>query len=529
MELSKQSEWARLETSIGLLIDNLHVNNIKSILVELFKLNLYKGKGLLARKIIQAQRYEHRQRRKPSWIYASLINVLNYRIPEIGDVIINKLVIIFKQEYYYNKYLNIELICELVNYKVLNNLIVLQVIELLMNNMSDESIKVVIRIIRIAYHSIPANISYLIIDRLRNLLNEGELSEYNRKGVNQLLNLRKRGFREHKGDILIEGENCHEYDLQGKFCSYNQLMIDDGKDYKEYELLKQEIMEELGVSNTHSVSNGGEGEEENEVEELNEPTEEKVVDMSQTELIQLQKTVYLTIMSSLTSDEAVHKLLKLNYDPKILTDIIIKSCLQEKVYSKYYGMISEILILKFPEFKLEFETKFITRYEVIHQLELNEIRNFGKLYGYLISTNKLPIDLLKVIKLTENDTNSSSRIFVKFLLKEIVEELGLGLFRTTMWENQSELTGMFPLNGFTDDLIFAINYFTAIGLGLLTDEMRQELQARKERGRSRSRSGSEASYSRSESEASYSRSGSEASYSRSGSEASFSRSESEDN
>lgn len=533
MELSSESRWALLETSISRLVDYLSEDNIQDILLQLFQVNLFKGKGLLARKIIETQRYEHRQRGKPAWIYASLINVLNHKVPEIGEIVISKLLIVFKREYLYNKYLNVELLCELVNYKVMGNLVILQILEKLMNQMSNESIKVVIRILKLVNKSIPTNILYMLIDRLRNLMNEGLIDDFNKVGVNQLLSLRRKGFKSNRGPILIEEETCHDsFDLLDSLRSYNELMLDNDDDYESYENVKEEILREMTVMLYGPEIN----DDEPKSDEADLKPQDKVVDLSQADLIQLQKTVYLTIMSSMTSEEAVHKLLKLKYDANILTDIIIRSCLQEKVYSKYYGIIGEILILKFTEFKKQYETKFDEKYEVVHQLELNEIRNFGKLYGYLISTNKLLIDLLQVIKLTENDTNSSSRIFIKFLLKEILEELGMDQFKKIMLNNRDVLTGMFPMEGPSDDLIFSINYFTAIGLGILTNEMRNELQQRNERGRKRtrsphsSRSGSYSrSYSRSSS-GSYSGSSRSGSYSRSRSGSrsrSFSRSGSE--
>ncbi|EGV65691.1 ARM repeat-containing protein [Yamadazyma tenuis ATCC 10573] len=509
------TEWIRLRTSIEALVDNLNEHNIDTIAVELFKLNLFKGKGLLVRKLMLSQRTS----RKPAWVYASLVNVLNFKVPDIGKLIVIRLLIVFKNEYLHNMYVNIDLVCELVNYHVVNNLVILQILELLMSNITDDSIGVVIRILKHSGAVLPTNIVYAIIDKLRNLVNEKQVSNTSKSSIEKLLQIWRRGFKDFTA-ILIDGEMCHEIDLEDELDASIKLLKDDGKEYHEYETLKREILGEL---------------EEGALEEEHRPEEpqqhvsaEPVVDMSQAELIGLQKTVYLTIMSSLSSEESVHKLLKLNYKPEILAEIVIKSCVQEKTYSKYYGTICEILSVKFTKYKHEFTRLFEVNYENIHQIELNGIRNLGKLYGYLVATGKLPVTILKVISLTEANTNSSNRIFIKFLLKEMVEEVGTPTVKDKLTGNMQQLSGMFQMDGKRDDLVFAINYFTAIGLGMLTDEMRDELESRK-RGRKRerhevgSRSGS-GSYSRSGS-GSYSRSGS-SSYSRSGSSrsASYSRS-----
>ncbi|CAH6719282.1 pre-mRNA-splicing factor Cwc22p [[Candida] jaroonii] len=505
------SDWIRLKQSVYLLIDNLNGDNLGEICCELLKLNLFRGKGIVVRKLI----YNQQKYYQNTGIYANLISLLNSQIPEIGEIISNKLIINFKNEYLNDKFINIDFICELVNYKVINEMITLQILELLMNNMTNGSITIIIRIIKLNGLLLPQNVVYSIIDKLRNMMNEGLISESNQNGVKQLIGIRKRGFKNF-AEVLIEGK-CHMIDIEDDFKTFNELMIDNGNEYKEYEAFKDKF-----ISNIEGLFQEPEVEPEAEVEE------EPVIDLSQSELINLQKTVYLTIMSSLTSDEAVHKLLKLNYDPSILSNIIIRSCIEEKTYSKYYGNISEILILRFDKFKTQFMKQFEIKYKEIHLFELNGIRNLGKLFGYLIATNKLSIDILKVITLTEEDTNSSSRILIKFLLKEMIEELSLNDFKILMIENMNNLPGMFPIGGHKDDIIFAINYFTAIGLGLVTDELREDLSNARGRTRKRVRQESNSrsgSYSRSRS-GSYSRSGS-GSYSRSRSRSgSYSRSRS---
>lgn len=137
------------------------------------------------------------------------------------------------------------------------------------------------------------------------------------------------------------------------------------------------------------------------------------------------------------------------------------------------------------------------------------------------------------MKLTEDDTNPAKRILLKFIFQEMIEELGIKEVKARMINDsyvKPFINGIFPVVNSTwknaDDLRFSINFFTAIGLGALTEEMRNVLNNLPEdRGRSRSRS-----YSRSGSDSSrsYSRSYSRSrsvSYSRSRS-ASYSRSRS---
>ena len=79
--------------------------------------------------------------------------------------------------------------------------------------------------------------------------------------------------------------------------------------------------------------------------------------------------------------------------------------------------------------------------------------------------------------MNEDDTTSSSRIFVKIMTQEVTESMGL----TTLKERFSDpeikelCTGMFPLDN-PKNARFSINHFTSVRLGALTEEMREHLK-----------------------------------------------------
>ena len=127
-------------------------------------------------------------------------------------------------------------------------------------------------------------------------------------------------------------------------------------------------------------------------------------------------------------------------------------------------------------------------------------------FAYLFSVDCLPWEILTIIKLTENDTTSSSRIFIKELyacgrgvrcrLQKLSNQLGLKELneRFNNPELRRQILGMFPENN-SNDVRFAINFYTSIGLGGLTcvclgvlicrQELRktlEELKAKRMRG-----------------------------------------------
>lgn len=66
--------------------------------------------------------------------------------------------------------------------------------------------------------------------------------------------------------------------------------------------------------------------------------------MTETDLINLRRTIYLTIMNSVDFEECCHKLLKLNINGELqlfeVCSMICECCMQEKTYSSFYGHLA---------------------------------------------------------------------------------------------------------------------------------------------------------------------------------------------
>jgi pre-mRNA-splicing factor CWC22 len=76
---------------------------------------------------------------------------------------------------------------------------------------------------------------------------------------------------------------------------------------------------------------------------------------------------------------------------------------------------------------------------------------------------------LSIVKLNEVDTTSSSRIFLKEMFLEMASILGLKKLNDRLKDPSmgDTFSGLFPVDH-PRKTIFAINYFTSIGLGALT-------------------------------------------------------------
>jgi pre-mRNA-splicing factor CWC22 len=122
-------------------------------------------------------------------------------------------------------------------------------------------------------------------------------------------------------------------------------------------------------------------------------------------------------------------------------------------------------------------TCFPEQYESIHMLETNKLRNVAMFFAHILHTDAIPWTVLEKIHLNEEETNSSKRIFVKILFKELTEYLGMKKVNERLQDQ--EMTEYFKYLLPKDNpknTRFAINYFTAIGLGGLTVELRAHLK-----------------------------------------------------
>jgi pre-mRNA-splicing factor CWC22 len=204
--------------------------------------------------------------------------------------------------------------------------------------------------------------------------------------------------------------------------------------------------------------------------------------------------------------------------------MIIECCSQERTYLKYYGLMAERFCKMNRLWVDNFVTCFNDVYDTIHRYETNRLRNIGKLFAHLFNTDSLPWTAFHIVRLTEEDTTSASRIFIKILFQEISEFLGLKTLKERLLDPYmlESLSGMFPKDN-PKNTRFAINYWTSIGLGALTEDLREWLRTAPQQSMKRKRDSSDSD---SDSDSDSSSSGSSSSGSDSDSDSSSSSSSS---
>ena len=498
-EAFQRVTWEALKKSLNGLINKVNVSNLKDIVVELFGENLIRGKGLLVRACLKAQA----SALPFTPVYAALISILNTKLPDIGELTMKRLIIQFRRSYKRNDktqcLASVMFLAHLVNQRVAHEIVALQLLTLLLEQVTDDGVEIAVAFMKECGAFLAENSpkpSNAIFERFRSILHEGKIDKRVQYMIEVLFQIRKDKFKdlpaikEELDLVEAEDQTTHFFSLDDEEIdseeNLNVFRVDE--EFLANEELYNEIKTEiLGADEEEN----GEGDESAEGADSKDTaadtatstpqTTQEIADMTGTNLINLRKTIYLTIMSSADFEECGHKLLKIALPAGLeteLTNMLIECCSQERSYLKFYGLLGERFAKLNPIWSDAFLSSFGTVYGNIHRLETNRIRNVAKFFGHMLSTDALPwAAALSSIELTEEGTTSASRIFLKFLFKDLAEFFGcpklLQRFYSSEWRR--DFMGIFP-EGEAKELRFSINFFTAIGLGPLTEPMREKLK-----------------------------------------------------
>ncbi|KZT59730.1 MIF4G-domain-containing protein [Calocera cornea HHB12733] len=485
--------WDALRKSITGIVNRVNVANIKNVVPELFAENLIRGRGLFCRSIMKAQAAS-----LPfTPVFAALVAIINTKLPQVGELLIYRLLSQFRRAFKRND----KAIClsttmflaHLVNQQVVHDFIALQMLYLLLERPTDDSVEIAVGLMRevgafLADAAPRANNS--VFERFRAVLHEGKIDKRVQYMIEVLFQVRKDKYKDNP--ILAEGLDLVEESEQ----ITHEIMLDDDlpiqeglnvfkfdPNYLENEEKYKEIKAEiLGEDDSEEEGDSDEDEDEDEEAEEAVPDKEGIEDRTGTNLVNLRRVIYLTIMNALSYEEAVHKLMKVNIEEGQeieLCNMIIECCSQERSYSSFYGLIGERFCKINRVWCESFELAFQTYYETIHRYETNRLRNIARFFGHLLATDAISWAVFSVVKMNEDDTTSSSRIFIKILLQEMSEALGLKKLAERFDDvtMQQFFQAMFPVDN-PKNTRFSINYFTSIGLGIVTEKMREHLKVR---------------------------------------------------
>ncbi len=514
----QRQKWEDLKKAINGTINRLNSQTIKELIHSLFQnANLIRGKGLLAKSVLRAAITS------PTYapVYASLIAVMNTKLPEIGELVLVRAIITFRKSYARKDRSQtmsiINFIGCLFNQGLCHELLCLQLLTVLLDgDPTDDSVEVAVQLTKVIGMALseisPAGI-HAVMERFRNLLHDGSVGRRVEYKIEELMKIRKKRFKDYP--TLTEDLDLVEKEEQ---IMFETGLDDEGLDKEEgldifkydanytenendWKAIQKEILgedsddddedgsdDETDDNDDNSENDSSDDDEDGVLEEaplVPRATAGKEViihDLTEKDLVNLRRKIYLTIMSSATFEECAHKLAKLRIPEgkeMELINMLIECCSQERTFLRYYGLIASRFCLLHQRWTEAFLEAFGAQYSTIHRLETNKLRNVAKLFAHLLHTDSLPWSCLSIIHLNEDETTSSSRIFLKILVQEMAEAIGIGglvkRFESDDPEVMEWYKEMFPKDN-PRKTRYAINFFTSIGLGPLTDGLREHLK-----------------------------------------------------
>ncbi|KAK1441837.1 cell cycle control protein cwf22-related protein [Babesia gibsoni] len=501
----QRQEWDKLKKKINAVVNKLTCSNVSDLVVEMLECNLIRGRGLLARSWIRAQMAS------PGFtdIYVSFLSVLNSKFPEIGNLILRRIILQFRRAFRKNDRILCQTVAKslahLVNYRIAHEVLALQFLAILLENPTDDSVVVAVGFLEDVGNFLAEEAKQAfeaIFDRFKQILSSGKIDKKTQYTIEALWKSFRNKFSDHPAikpelDLVeLEDQITHDMDFLDENITADEMLnvfqpVDPAIFFQEeakWTSIRKQLMGLSGSDDEEAESDSSadselEGEE-SEDEEEDKPSAPAgpttvIRDSTSQDLVNLRKTVYLCIMSSLNYEECVHKLLKLNIkegnEIEICT-MLIDCCAMERTFQPFYALQAERLSKLRLVYAQNFRECFAKQYQLVHRLETAKLRNVAKFFTHLLATEAMEWSVLSIIVLTESGTTSSGRIFVKIILQELCHTLGIKALDEKLHDPElmPHLTGLFPQDN-PENIRFAINFFTAIGLGALTGDLRKRL------------------------------------------------------
>lgn len=273
-------------------MNKLTQTNIKNIIPELLAENLIRGRGLLCRSIINSQFAS------PAFtdVLAALVAVVN----------VLQLKRSFERNYKPRLLAAVRFIAHLVNQQVVHQLVALELLTLLLENPTEDSVEIAVGFVTecgsLLQELWPRGLVG-VFERFRGILHDEEVDKRVVLLIEGLFAVRKgkfQGYPAIRPELdLVEPEDqlTHELSLQDDIDP--EIALDIFKpdpQFADNEMKYRDLKKQL--------LGDQEEDEDDEEEEGSDEEEMNIKDETVTDLVNLRRTIYLTIMSSVDFEEA---------------------------------------------------------------------------------------------------------------------------------------------------------------------------------------------------------------------------------
>lgn len=319
--------WEALKKSINGLVNKVNTSNIKHIVPELFGENLIRGRGLYCRSIMKAQAVS-----LPfTPIYAAMTAIVNTKLPQVGELLLNRLVVQFRKAFKRNDKAvclsSTTFIAHLCNQQVAHEILVIEILMLLLNKPTDDSVEIAVGLVReVGAHleEMSPKANNAVFEQFRTILHEANIDKRVQYMIEVLFQVRKEKYKDNppvREELdLVEEEDqiTHRTDLDDEIEVMDGLNVFKfDPNWEEHEALYAKTKAEILGEGSDDEDDDGDDDEDSSDDEDNEVKQEEkrleIKDQSNTNLVNLRRTIYLTIMSSIDFEECCHKLMKVCY------------------------------------------------------------------------------------------------------------------------------------------------------------------------------------------------------------------------
>ena len=239
-------------------------------------------------------------------IFAALAAIVNTKLPQVGELLVKRLVIQFRRAYKRNDKAvclsSATFIAHLVNQQVVGETLVAMILLLLLNKPTDDSVEIAVGLTREVgqfLEEMNPPIGSAVFDQFRNILHEQDIDIRVQYMIEVLFQVRKDKYKDNpaiKEELdLVEEEDqiTHRIGLE------DEIDVEDGKnifkfdaDWQEnedaYKKLKAEILGEAEGSDDDEEYESGESSDD---EEAKEERELEIKDQTNTDLVNLRRTI----------------------------------------------------------------------------------------------------------------------------------------------------------------------------------------------------------------------------------------------
>ncbi|KAK5982082.1 Pre-mRNA-splicing factor CWC22, partial [Trichostrongylus colubriformis] len=275
-EQYQRMNWERLKKKIHGLVNKVNTGNLVQVVRSLLQENVIRGKGLLVRSIMQAQAFS------PvfSHVYAAFVAVINSKFPHIGELLLRRLIVQFKRSFRRNdKGTTVtvsKFIAHLINQRVAHEVLALEIMILMMETPTDDSVEVSIAFIKecgAKLLEVSPRALDTIFTRLRAIVQDGDSMNLDKRVqymIEVVLTIRKDKFKAYPAVLdeldLIDEEDqiTHTISLEDAVNPENELNVfkldpEFEKNEKQYEEIRAEIIGDDDDSDDEESADDGIG------------------------------------------------------------------------------------------------------------------------------------------------------------------------------------------------------------------------------------------------------------------------------